>query len=150
MKKTISLIVLVFAILGSAPTSYGQLKVSGQYPALDSAPQITWIARRPSPSLNPLGVAPALMFPSCQSPSGLVLLMVATYEQDSYVTGHNPTPPLPSVDMSTSHQETRPQTLVVYPLTKDGPARQPCTIQEAKSGIYEPAPGSLLSAFPIA
>jgi hypothetical protein len=150
MKKIIGLIVLVFAVLSFTPISYGQMKASDRYPTLESAPQIAWIATKPSPSLSPLGVAPALMFPSCKSPSGLVLLMVATYEQGSYVTGRNPSSPLPSVDTNTPHQKMHPQTLVVYPLTKDGPAQQPCTIQEAKSSIYEPVPGSLLSAFPIA
>lgn len=151
MKKIIDAIVLGFAILGFTPFSYGQMKGSDQYPAIKNAPQVAWIATKPSPSLSPLGVAPALMFPSCQSPSGLVLLMVATYEQGSNVTGLNPSSPLPSVDANTpQHQKMHPQTLVVYPLTKDGPAQQPCTIQEAKFSIYEPVPGSLLSAFPLA
>lgn len=147
MKKIIGLVVLVFAAFSFAPASYGQMKVSDRHSALDNASQVRWIAARPTPSLSPLGVAPALMFPSCHSPSGLVLLMVTTNEQDSYVMNRNPTSLMPSAP---SQQEIRPQTLVVYPLTKDGPVQQPCIIQDAKSSIYEPVPGSLLSAFPQA
>jgi hypothetical protein len=149
MKKIISSIVLGFAVLSFAPFSYGQMQISGQYSAVETAPQITRIATKPSPSFNQLGVAPAMMFPPCQSPSGLVLLTMATNEQESAVMEQNPA--LPSLDgKQTFPQEAHSQTLIVYPLTKDGPAQQPCTIQQAKFSVYEPAPGSLLSAFPQA
>ena len=145
MKKIRDLIVFGFAMLIFAPTSYGQMKISDQYPTVDNGLQITRTATSPSPSFSPLGVAPALMFPPCQSPSGLVLLTMATNEEDRSVVKRNPTS-----DTDTSYQEVGSQTLVVYPLTKDGPAQQPCTVQDAKSSVYEPSPGSLLSAFPRA
>ena len=149
MKRILGLVLLMLAVLSFTPISYDQVKASDQLFTSDGDSQIRWVAANPYPSLSPLGVAPALMFPSCESPSGLVLLMVATYEPDSYVMSRKPTAFAPSADMN-NPREARPQKLVVYPLSKEGPARQPCTIQDAKSGIYEPVPGSLLSAFPIA
>ena len=103
--------------------------------------------------LLPLFVAPkvasAFVFPHCESSSNLVTLNTAKTYDAAVVKDETISPVTVRIDTHTFQPETPAKARIVFPLAKQESASQPCIIQDGKSGLYEPAPRSPLSAFPL-
>jgi hypothetical protein len=94
-------------------------------------------------------IVPAVVFPHCESFSSLATSHTTKTYDAAVVKDETISPVTVRTDTHTFQPETLTKTRIVFPLAKQEIASQPCIIQDGKSGVYEPALKSPLSAFPL-
>src|SRR5262245_24829905 len=149
MKKTASLIIFVLAMFGVEHALSSHASASSSSVVSSSVLQTQQAPAELLPLFASPKVASAFVFPHCESSSSLITLNTTKTYDTAVVKDETISPVTVRTDSHTFQPETPAKARIVFPLAKQEIASQPCIIQDGKSGLYEPAPRSPLSAFPL-